>query len=174
MVVDVGASYESKRQEALDILVNLSKSNAKVADLGADLIVKNVDAAGMEELERRLKKTLPPQFLEDAPNADPETQIAQLQGQLTQATQQMEAMVAMQEQIQQQMTQIQQENTLLKEGFRIKEQELVLQSRELDLDREKAQAEIAQGWEKLAIERDKVESSTPPQEQSRQRPPNER
>ena len=58
--VDTGPSYTTKRQEALDAQLELSKGNPNVLVTHGDLIAKNFDWPGAEEWAKRAKALMPP------------------------------------------------------------------------------------------------------------------
>jgi hypothetical protein len=60
VIVTVGPSYETQRIEAASQMVELSKAMPNVTPLIADLIVKNLDFPGADEIQKRLQKLLPP------------------------------------------------------------------------------------------------------------------
>lgn len=88
VAIDTGPSYQTQRQEAADSLVELSSRAPALMQFAPDLIVKALDFQGAQEIADRLKKTLPPNLLED--NGDPEAQLAQAQGQVQQLTEQLQ------------------------------------------------------------------------------------
>lgn len=55
-----GPSYASKRQEAVDIIMTLMNTMPAVGNLVADILVRNMDIPGAEEIEERLATLLPP------------------------------------------------------------------------------------------------------------------
>lgn len=57
--VVLGPSYASRRQEAVNQMVQLSSAVPAVGQLGADIIVRNMDFDGAEELAERLKVANP-------------------------------------------------------------------------------------------------------------------
>jgi len=65
VVVDVGPSYATKRQESAENLLNLMKTIPQQAPLIADLAVKNLDFPDAQALAERLKKALPPGIADD-------------------------------------------------------------------------------------------------------------
>jgi hypothetical protein len=65
VTVSVGPSYESKRQEAVDAMLEFTRSMPGQAAVIADLLVKNMDWPGAQEFAERLRKTLPPEFQSD-------------------------------------------------------------------------------------------------------------
>jgi hypothetical protein len=89
--VSTGPSYATKRQETVDQFLQLIQSYPRLAELSGDILVKNMDVEGADEISERLKKTLPPGILEemgdDKAKIPPEIQ-AQLQ-QMTQVIEQM-------------------------------------------------------------------------------------
>jgi hypothetical protein len=69
--VDVGPSYASKRQEASAAMQELSKSIPAIGQAAPDLVVKFMDVPGAQELAERLKKTLPPNLIDDPSKQQP-------------------------------------------------------------------------------------------------------
>lgn len=65
VIVDVGPSYETKRIEAADNLTRIIGVAPQIAQYCSDIIVRNLDFPGAQELADRLKKTLPPQLIEN-------------------------------------------------------------------------------------------------------------
>lgn len=70
-VVDVGPSYATQRQESVDNFVMLAQTNPRLWQIAGDLIVKNLDVQGAEELADRLRKTLPPGLITLKPGETP-------------------------------------------------------------------------------------------------------
>ncbi len=66
--VVVGPSYSTQRQDSVSSLLSLVNSMPQQMSLGADILVKNMDFNGAEELAKRLKKTLPPGLVEPTEN----------------------------------------------------------------------------------------------------------
>jgi hypothetical protein len=94
VMVSVGPSYQSKRQEAVASMMALVQSYPNMMQAAGDLLVRNMDWPGAKEIADRLKKMLPPQLLSDADSDhDPQTQMAKLQAQLQAMMQQHEALV---------------------------------------------------------------------------------
>lgn len=60
VTVGSGPSYQTKRQEALASLLQLTQNFPKLMDVAGDIIVGNMDWEGSTEIANRLKKTLPP------------------------------------------------------------------------------------------------------------------
>jgi len=88
--VSVGPSYTSKRQEAVESMIQMSQYNPRIAESASDLMVKNMDWPGAQEIAERLRKTIPPELLDDKskepipPQAQAQIQqLSQLSEQLT-------------------------------------------------------------------------------------------
>lgn len=62
--VVLGPSYASKRQEALQNLLQLVQAVPAIAQVGGDIIARNLDFDGADQLAERLKAVLPPQVLQ--------------------------------------------------------------------------------------------------------------
>lgn len=65
VVVTTGPSYTTQRMEAADFFMNYMKVDQAVAPMIRDLIMKNMDVNGADEFYERLKKALPPEFMDD-------------------------------------------------------------------------------------------------------------
>lgn len=86
--ISVGPSYQTKRQQAADTQLQLLKIlPPQVAQILMDLVVRNMDIPQSSEMADRLKKSLPPQYLDEG-SGDPKQQLMVLQAQMQQVTQQ--------------------------------------------------------------------------------------
>jgi hypothetical protein len=63
VTVTIGPSYATKRIEASENMIQFARALPQTAALIADLIAKNQDWPGAEEIAARLAKTLPPNLL---------------------------------------------------------------------------------------------------------------
>jgi len=88
VVVTTGPSYETKRQEARDSMIQMSGANPKFAEVAGDLLVQNMDWPGAKEIAERIKKTMPPEIVGD----DEDEMPPQAKAVLAQLTQQLEGM----------------------------------------------------------------------------------
>lgn len=87
VVITVGPTYQSKRQEAVETQLQLLQHiPPQMVPMYLDLIIRNMDIPQAEEFADRAKKLLPPQLQED--DGTPEAKLAQAQAQLQQLTQQ--------------------------------------------------------------------------------------
>jgi len=95
--VDVGPAFSTQREEAVVSLMAFIERVPAAGNLAMDLIAQNMDWPGADELAKRLKKAVPPEFLdakdrdddEPPPPPTPETQaqlaIAEAQSKTEQA-----------------------------------------------------------------------------------------
>lgn len=60
VVVTVGPSYATQRQESVENLFRLTQTSPKLMQLAADLIVENMDFKDADKLAMRFRRTLPP------------------------------------------------------------------------------------------------------------------
>jgi hypothetical protein len=65
VTVDTGPSYQTKRQEAAASMMDFSRAVPEVAKFCSDLIAKNMDWPGAQDIADRLRKTLPPGLADD-------------------------------------------------------------------------------------------------------------
>lgn len=66
----IGASYATKRLEAADVMMEYLKADPAALPMVRDLVCKNMDWPGADEMAKRFKNAVPPQLLAD-PN-DPQ------------------------------------------------------------------------------------------------------
>lgn len=78
VTVDTGPSFASKRQEAAASMLDLSKSDPDIMKIAGDLIVKNMDWSGAQEISERIKRSIPPNLIGDD-KQEPIPQAAQAQ-----------------------------------------------------------------------------------------------
>ena len=103
VVVESGPSFGTKRQEAANQMIEFSRVNPAAAGLISDLIAKNLDWPGADEISERFKAMLPPQVTGENP------QIQALQQQLQQMQQQSQQMLG---QLQNELQQLKQDKTI--------------------------------------------------------------
>jgi hypothetical protein len=61
-IVETGPSFATKRQEAAASMMDMSKAAPQLMQIAGDIIIKNMDWPGAQEIADRIKKSLPPQF----------------------------------------------------------------------------------------------------------------
>ena len=64
VVVETGPSYSTKRTEAVESILSIIQSAPDLMKIAGDLLVKNMDWPGADELAKRLKKVVPPEIRE--------------------------------------------------------------------------------------------------------------
>lgn len=121
LAVAAGPSFTTRREETATQMIELIRSYPDAAPIIGDLLAKNLDWPGADEIARRLEKMLPPQARDEA--ADPQAQ--QAQAQLQQAAQIIQS-------LQQQLQQAQDESAL-------KQRELDIKAFEAQTDRIQAE-----------------------------------
>ena len=84
VMTDVGPAYVTQRQEAADQMMQLIQSFPQAAPIIGDLVAKNLDWPGAQEIAERLKALLPPQINDGIPPQLTQ-QLQQLQEALNQA-----------------------------------------------------------------------------------------
>ncbi len=93
VIISVGPTYQSKRQEAVSTQMDLLKVlPPQIGQNLADLIVRNMDIPQSNEMADRIKKMLPPQIVE-GDEGDPKVQLQKAQSQLQQFSQQHDLMM---------------------------------------------------------------------------------
>jgi hypothetical protein len=65
VTVTTGPSYTTKRQEAVESMMQLTQAYPQIMQIAGDLMVQNMDWPGAKPLAERLKKALPPGMAED-------------------------------------------------------------------------------------------------------------
>lgn len=65
VTLSTGTSYSTRRVEAAQALMEMIQVAPQVAQVAGDLIATNMDFPGADKLAKRLKKMVPPNFLED-------------------------------------------------------------------------------------------------------------
>jgi hypothetical protein len=92
VTVSTGPNYETKRQEARDSMLQMSQANPQFAQVASDLMVKNMDWPGADEIAERLKRTIPPEIIGGNDEMPPQAvaQIKQMQQMIEQLTQQLQ------------------------------------------------------------------------------------
>jgi hypothetical protein len=155
VTITVGPSYNTKRMEAAEVMLEMVKSQPQMLQLIGHIMFRNMDFPGADEIAKIMKKMMPPQLQdeEDQPQIPPQVaaqmqqmqQALQLQGQELQKAQAGEN---------QAVAKIQTQHAAKMQELALREQ---VEKEEARLAREKAEAEIAlKRWiaeQELAIKR---------------------
>ena len=92
VVCDSGPSYATKRDEAANMMLALTQANPNLFNMIGDLMLKNMDWPGAEEISKRLQAMLPPQLQPTADGTKVDPQVIQAQQMIEQMASQMEHM----------------------------------------------------------------------------------
>lgn len=92
VVCDAGPSYATKRDEAANMMLALTQANPALFQTIGDLMLKNMDWPGAEEIAKRLQMLLPPELQPTAQGEKVDPQVIQGQRMMEQMANQMEQM----------------------------------------------------------------------------------
>lgn len=92
VTVNIGPSYATKRQEALEGMAEILRGNPQ-ASLFLDIIAKNSDWPGADQFAERAQKMLPPELQDEEEEPTPEQQAARQQQNML-AQMQLQAQIA--------------------------------------------------------------------------------
>ena len=91
VTVEIGPGFTTKRQEAASQMVELMRVNPAFSQISMDLLAKNLDWPGADEIADRAKALLPPQIAGENPQIQQLQQaLQQTQAQAQQITQQLQ------------------------------------------------------------------------------------
>lgn len=141
VVVSVGPAYATRRQEAAESMLQFIQASPNAAPLIADIIAKNMDWPGAEEIAERLQKALPPHIAGQGP---PPEIMEQLQGQEAELQKEKERLAQEAEQHQLMQQQIQEKlNSVIERerGLEDIKREIATAANELDAERKIMQAD---------------------------------
>lgn len=122
---EVGPSFSTKREEAANQMMELGKMFPPMMQIAGDLLVKNLDWPGADDIADRLKAMLPPQLQGRSP------QVMQMQQQMQQMDQSAKQAVA---QLQQQIQQLQQQLAQAKSQEQANAIDAQIQAKKLEID----------------------------------------
>lgn len=84
VTIDTGPSFASKRQEAATAMAQMTQAYPQLMSIMGDLMIKNMDWPGAQEMSERIKMTLPPTLQTDPKNMKippmVQVQMQQMQG----------------------------------------------------------------------------------------------
>jgi hypothetical protein len=93
VTVAVGPSYATKRQEAAESMMAFVQADPAILQIAGDLIVKNMDWPGAQEISKRMKAMLPPQIQQAEQEGEAKPQMdPQIEQQMNQMADQMQHM----------------------------------------------------------------------------------
>lgn len=104
--VTAGASYTTRRVEAAEAMMQMTQGNPQLMQVMGDLMVKNMDWPGADEMAKRLKLMLPPQILQaEQQEGEQSPEVQQVMAQAQQAMQEKDMQIQQAEQMIQQIVQ---------------------------------------------------------------------
>ena len=162
VTVSTGPSYTTKRAEAAEGMVNIIQTNPGLMQTHGDLLFHNLDWPGADEMEKRSKKMLPSQ-LQGMDENDPETIIAELQGQLQQQAMAMEEMQTEAQNVEQGKQQLQVlDSKVMEAGNKVEMQKegLKLQEEKALIRLEQKSLAINKALNELELMREKIKCDT--------------
>lgn len=137
VAVTAGASYTTRRVEAAEAMMQMTQANPALMQIIGDLMVKNMDWPGADEMAERLKLMLPPQ-IQQAEQKEGEI-TPEMQAMMQQAQQAMEQKDMQIQQAFQAMEQMQQEMEQLRLAAQDKTGEVQVKGAELELKQQEIQ-----------------------------------
>jgi len=72
VAISTGPSYQTQRQESADGMVSFLTAVPDAAPMILDLVAKNMDWPGADEIAERLRKTIPPELTEETEDGQPQ------------------------------------------------------------------------------------------------------
>jgi hypothetical protein len=139
VTITSGPSYNTLRAEAAESMTTMVQARPELMNVIGDLMVKNMDWPGADEIAKRLHMTLPPPILQ----AEQQEKQNQMPPEMQQIVQQFDMAIQQKDQMLQQATsQIQQlmgEMQNLKQGHDIKVAEVQIKAQEAETNRLEAE-----------------------------------
>ena len=155
VVVTTGPSYATKRAEAADMMTQLAQGDPTIMAKAGDIIVRNFDMPGAEELSKRLKLFLPPE-IRQAEEAETGGQ-QQLPPQVQAAVQQIEQANAMLDAKAQELSGMQQQVEQGKSELAGRADSIRADMQRLQMEKQLAEAEVKAARDQLTNEVQKKE-----------------
>lgn len=156
---EAGPSFTTQREEAAFSMTEFVQAVPQAGNLIGDLIAKNMDWPGAEEVAERLKLMLPPQLQNDKSPIPP------------QVAAQMQQMQQMLQQMQQAMGQLQQENAQLKQDKSVEAQKVQIDGYNAETNRLKVtSAAMTQEQVQMLVLQTLQQALTPGLDQPQQMP----
>ena len=95
VAVAIGPGYATKRQEAVENMGLLIQTSPELWKVIGDLLVKNMDWPGAQEMARRLRATIPPEVLAAGDGDEDSPKVAQMNKQMEELVQHIQAQQAL-------------------------------------------------------------------------------
>ena len=157
VVINIGPSYQTQRQEKADIVAEMVQKNPNLWQTHPDLIIQTLDLPDNQAWIERFKKTMPPELMGDEESGEPlPPEVMQQMQQLQQQIQEMQAALQGAEQHVQELGQQNQELQMKAAQSEAKAITTQLQAKRL---------ELTQLEDKMAIMQQPVEEEMPETEE---------
>jgi hypothetical protein len=65
VIVEVGASYATKRQESANAILEIARVNPQILEVAGDLLMKSLDVPNAQEIAKRIRSIMDPALLGD-------------------------------------------------------------------------------------------------------------
>jgi N-acetyl-beta-hexosaminidase len=127
VVTEAGPSFTTKRIEAAEAMMQLTQAAPELFRYIGDLMVRNMDWPGAEEIANRLKKMLPPELQDAEEGESPEVAAVKAQAQ-----QMIDQLVAQFEEAKAAAQQLSQENQALQQELKNKDAESAAKLQDAD------------------------------------------
>lgn len=128
-----GPSYATKRQEAASQMVEMTRAFPPLWQIGGDILTRNLDWPGADELAERMKAMLPPNV--QGPNPQVQAMQQQLAQQDAAAREAVQTVQGQAQQLAQQLEQERQQTESIKN-------DKMLEARKLDIEQQRANTEL--------------------------------
>ena len=155
--IDVGASYDTRRQEQANAILELARANPAILEVTGDLLVKSLDIPLAQEIAERIQVGMNPALLGDDPMAQAMKQMNDQIEQLNQQLGEAESAVLAKQNNQQF------ENEMKIEELKLKRQELELKAAnsmaELNNKKLEVEAEAAKDYAQAAVDLEGLQTS---------------
>lgn len=147
VTISTGPSYNTLRVEAAESMASMVQAQPELMAVVGDLMVKNMDWPGAEEISERLKIMLPPQIqeAEQAKKQGISPEVAQMQAQVQQIMEQAEQKILELQQVAEELQSKLQDKSISEQTAYVKAQtdQAKLQIEQFKAETDRMQAEIA-------------------------------
>lgn len=128
VTISTGPSYTTLRQEAAESMTQMVQAQPGLMPIVGDLMIKNMDWPGAEEISERLKLMLPPEIQQAEAQKKQKTMPPEMQQMVQQFEQAMQQRDQMIEQVTVQLEQLTRENEMLKTDNLAKKNEVLIKA----------------------------------------------
>lgn len=161
VVITTGPSFATRRQEALQSMLDAAQAYPPLMQIAADIMFRNMDFPGAEEIARRVAKTIDPKLMDNPDNGDdPQVKIQQMGQVIEQMQGQLQALNAHAQQLEQALQQATAAANTEHEKLDLQAQKLQIDAEmnagKLELQRKQAEYDAMCEQQKLALEREKI------------------